>query len=263
MIAVSMHRARFSLMSSDWKQVDILPPLETTEVQLWRIDLAGTTGLHDRFSPLLAPSEQLQAKRCRPGRVQDHFSVGRACLRILLGNASGLAPRSLLISTGVHGKPELSPIHGDSVAFNVAHSGDTILIALTHTGSVGVDVEYYDRATDIMEVAQYNFTASEHRSLAAIADPHSRIRAFYRYWTRKEAVLKADGRGLIASLASFDVPFESVHRHPVRIGESADDQRKLFFVSDLTLNTEAAGAIAFESPESLLRQFIFPLSRPW
>ncbi|WP_179638352.1 4'-phosphopantetheinyl transferase superfamily protein [Tunturiibacter empetritectus] len=255
-------------MSSDWKQVDILPPLETTEVQLWRIDLAdatglGTTGLNDRFAPLLAPSEQLHANRCRPGRVQDHFSVGRACLRILLGNASGLDLRSLPISTGVHGKPELPPIHGDSIAFNVAHSADTILIALTRSGSVGVDVEYYDRATDIMEVAHYNFTASEHRSLAAITDPHSRIRTFYRYWTRKEAVLKADGRGLIASLASFDIPFESVHLHPIRIGGSTDDQGKLFFVSDLTLNTEAAGAIAFESPESPLRQFIFPLGQPW
>jgi 4'-phosphopantetheinyl transferase len=250
-------------MSSDWKQVDILPPLETTEVQLWRIDLAGATGLHDRFAPLLAPSEQLHANRCRPGRVQDHFSVGRACLRILLGNASGMNSRSLPISTGVHGKPELPLTNGKGIAFNVAHSGDIILIALTRSGSVGVDVEYYDRATDIMEVAQYNFTASEHRSLAAITDPHSRIKTFYRYWTRKEAVLKADGRGLIASLASFDISFESVHLHPVRISESTDDQGKLFFVSDLNLGIEAAAAIAFESPDSPIRQLIFPLSRPW
>ncbi|MBB5343275.1 4'-phosphopantetheinyl transferase family protein [Tunturibacter empetritectus] len=250
-------------MSSDWKQVDILPPLETGEVQLWRIDLAGATGLHDRFAPLLTPPEQLHANRCRPGRVQDHFSIGRACLRILLGNASGLDPRSLPISTGVHGKPELSPINGDSIAFNVAHSEDTILIALTRTGAVGVDVEYFDRSTDIMEVAQYNFTSGENQYLAAIADPHSRIKTFYRYWTRKEAVLKADGRGLIASLASFDISLESVHLHPVRIGQSTDDQGKLFFVSDLTLNIEAAAAISFESPELPLRQLIFPLSHPW
>jgi 4'-phosphopantetheinyl transferase len=250
-------------MSSDWKQVDILPPLETAEVQLWRIDLAGESGLDDLFTPLLAPPEQLHANRCRPGRVRDHFSVGRACLRILLGNAHGMDSRSLPISTGVHGKPELSPANGDSIAFNVAHSEDTILIALTRSGSVGVDVEYYNRATDIMEVSQYNFTASEHRSLAAITDPHSRSRTFYRYWTRKEAVLKADGRGLIASLASFDIPFESVHLHPVCIGESIDDQGKLFFVSDLNLGIEAAGAIAFESPESPVRQFLFPLSHPW
>jgi len=250
-------------MSSDWKQVEILPPLDASEVQLWRIDLSGTTGLYDRFAPLLAPSEQLHANRCRPGRVQDHFSVGRGCLRILLGNASGQDFRSLLISTGVHGKPELSSANGDSISFNVAHSEDTVLIALTRTGSVGVDVEYFDRRTDIMEVAQHNFTRAENDCLAAITDPHSRIETFYRYWTRKEAVLKADGRGLIASLASFDVSLESAHLHAINIGQSTDDPGKLFFVSDLNLDIEGVGAIAFESPESPVRQLFFPLGRFW
>jgi 4'-phosphopantetheinyl transferase len=162
----------------------------------------------------------------------------------------------------LHGKPELSP-NSDNIAFNVAHSEDTILIALTRTGSLGVDVEYFDRKTDIMEVAQYNFTANEHRSLELITDPLSRIRTFYRYWTRKEAVLKADGRGLIASLASFDISFQSVHLHPVRITESTENQGKLFFVSDLTLGIEAAGAIALESPESPIQQLVFPLDQPW
>jgi 4'-phosphopantetheinyl transferase len=251
-------------MSSDWKQVDTLPPLEAGEVQLWRIDLAGATDLHDRFAPLLTPVEQLQASRRRTGRVQEHFSVGRACLRILLANALGLDPLSLPITTGVHGKPQLSHRNGAGIAFNVAHSKDTILIALTRTGPIGVDVEYFDRSTDIMEVAHHNFTARESGSLAAIADPQTRIKTFYRYWTRKEAVLKADGRGLIASLSSFDVAFESVNLHPVRIAESPDDQGKLFFVSDLSLGIEAAaGAIALESPDSPVRQLIFPLSRPW
>jgi 4'-phosphopantetheinyl transferase len=250
-------------MSSNWKQVDILPPLEANEVQLWRIDLAGATGLHDRFAPLLTPPEQLHANRRRTGRVQEHFSVGRACLRILLGDASGLDPLSLTIATGVHGKPELSHLNGPSVTFNVAHSKDTILIALTRGGAVGVDVEYFDRSTDIMEVAHHNFTESESRSLAAIADPQARIKTFYRYWTRKEAVLKADGRGLIASLASFDISLQSVNLHPVRIAESTDDQGKLFFVSDLSLGIEAAGAIALESPDYPIQQLIFPLSRPW
>jgi 4'-phosphopantetheinyl transferase len=251
-------------MSSDWKQVDTLPPLDSGEVQLWRIDLAGTTGLHDRFAPRLAPAEQLHASRRRAGRVQEHFSVGRACLRILLADALGLDPHSLPITAGVHGKPQLSHLNGAGIAFNVAHSKDTILIALTRTGHVGVDVEYFDRSTDIMEVAHHNFTTSESRALAAIADPQARIKTFYRYWTRKEAVLKADGRGLIASLSSFDIAFESVNLHPVRIAESPDDQGKLFFVSDLSLGIEgAAGAIALESPGSPVRQLIFPLSRPW
>jgi 4'-phosphopantetheinyl transferase len=250
-------------MVSDWKQIDILPPLEAGEVQLWRIDLAGATGLHNRFTKLLSPSEQLHASRYRLDQAQVHFSVGRACLRTLLGNATRLDPLSIAITTGVHGKPEAPDLNGHRVNFNVAHSKDTILIALSREGPVGVDVEYFDRPTDIMDVAKHNFTETETSSLEAIADPQTRHRTFYRYWTRKEAVLKADGRGLIASLASFDVSFESLHQHPIRMRKSTDDQGKLFFVSDLTLGIEAAAAIALESPDYPIKQLIFPLNRLW
>jgi 4'-phosphopantetheinyl transferase len=252
-----------SHMVSDWKQIEILPPLEAGEIQLWRIDLAGATGLHNRVATLLSPSEQLHASRYRLEQAKVHFSVGRACLRTLLGNASGLDPRSVTITTGVHGKPEAPNLNGHRVDLNVAHSKDTILIVLSRNGPVGVDVEYFDRPTDIMDVAKHNFTETETSSLEAIADPETRHRTFYRYWTRKEAVLKADGRGLIASLASFDVSFESVHQQPVRMTESKGDQGKLFFVSDLTLGIEAAAAIALESPAYLVKQLIFPLNRLW
>jgi 4'-phosphopantetheinyl transferase len=253
----------YSPMSNDWKKVDALPPLEAGEVQLWRIDLGGTTELHDRFAALLTSTEQSHANRYRPGRVQEHFSVGRACLRILLGNALGLNPLSLTITAGVHGKPELQDLNGDGISFNVAHAGDTILIALARSGLVGVDVEYFDRTTDTMEVAQANFTESEIKALSAIIDPQIRLKTFYLYWTRKEAVLKADGRGLIASLSSFDVSLPSLNHHPVHISESLEEQGKLFYVSDLSLGVEAAAAIALESSDHRITQLIFPLNRSW
>jgi 4'-phosphopantetheinyl transferase len=261
MIAIRVQNP-VSLMLSDWKQMDILPPLEAGEVQLWRIDLTDAD-LLNRFATLLTPSEQLHASRYRLAQARDHFSIGRACLRILLGNASGLDPRSIAITTGVHGKPESPNLNGHNIAFNVAHSKHTILIVLSRNGPVGVDVEYFDRPTDIMDVAKHNFTETETSSLEAIADPETRHKTFYRYWTRKEAVLKADGRGLIASLASFDVSFESLHQHPIRMRESTDDQGKIFIVSDLTLGIEAAAAIALGFPAPSINQLIFPLRRPW
>jgi 4'-phosphopantetheinyl transferase len=253
-----------SPMSNEWKKVDALPPLEAGEIQLWRIDLAGSTALHDRFAGFLTPTEQSHASRCRPGRVQEHFLVGRACLRILLGNALKLNPRSLVIATGVNGKPELQTLNGKGISFNLAHANDTILIILGRSGPVGVDVEYFDRSTDIMEVARANFTEREINSLAGITDPQIRIATFYRYWTRKEAVLKADGRGLIASLSSFDVSLQSMNRHPVRISESLAEQEKVFYLSDLPLGIEAtAAAIALKSSDYPVLQLIFPMNRFW
>src|ERR1700761_5293593 len=126
MIGVRPYKAAASLMLSDWKQIDIPPPLEAGEIHLWRVDLANSMGLQNRFTTLLSPSEQLHASRYRLEQAQIHFSVGRACLKTLLGNVSGLDPLSIAITTGVQGKPEAPSLNGHRVHFNVAHSKDTI-----------------------------------------------------------------------------------------------------------------------------------------
>jgi 4'-phosphopantetheinyl transferase len=245
-------------MLNQWSVINALPPLEDNEVQLWRIDLAAAAGAADRFTSLLSSSEKAHAGRRRAGQVRDHFTIGRACLRVLIGNAQGMDPRDVAIVKGVHGKLETPAIGGRSLSFNLAHSSNTLLIALRRQGAVGVDVEHFDRSTDIMEVAQANFTEDETNSLAALTDPETRIRTFYRYWTRKEAIGKADGRGLLLPLASFDVSFASMNSHPIRVNESPDKEGKLYFVTDLYLGDRIAGALALESAESRVTRLIFP-----
>ena len=247
-------------MSSPWTVINALPPLEDDEVQLWRVDLRATAGLDDRYTSLLSASEQTEATRRRVGQVRDHFTIGRACLRVLIGNALRTNPRGITIAKGIHGKPEIPAAGDQRLSFNLAHSGGTLLIALRRRGSVGVDVEHFDRSTDIMEVAHANFTQNESSSLEAIKDSEARTATFYRYWTRKEAVGKADGRGLLLSLASFDVSFASMNSHPIRVNEVADEEEKLYFVSDLDLGDKIAGALALESSESVVSRLIFPLS---
>jgi len=247
-------------MLSNWIPVDTLPALEDNEVQLWRIQLSAAAKLSELYHSLLSPPEQAHAERCRPGQAREHFTIGRACLRILLGNAIGIDSDSIKISAGLHGKPETPAIGGQGIFFNVGHSKDTVLIALGRQGALGVDVEYFDRKTDIMEVASCNFTEQETNSLASIADPEARIRLFYRYWTRKEAVAKADGRGLLLSLSSFDVSHESTNLHTVRVSDPPDDGGKLYFVSDLDLGSEAAGALALESSNCRVTELLFPVT---
>jgi 4'-phosphopantetheinyl transferase len=247
-------------MSSEWSLSDVLPPLEENEVQVWRIELGDAAGLIDRYTSLLSLTEQADANRRRVGQVRDHFTLGRACLRVLLGNALGIDSSYVSITKGAHGKPETPAIGGPSISFNVAHSKGTVLIALGRQGAVGVDVEYVDRSIDIMEVALANFTENESRSLEAIADPETRLRTFCCYWTRKEAIVKADGRGLLLPLSSFDVSFESRSMQSIRVSESPGEEGKLYFVSDLDLGNNAVAALALESPDCRVRRMVFPLS---
>jgi len=245
-------------MSSQWRLITALPPFEDDEVQLWRIDLAAAAGSANQYISILSTSEQADASRRRIGQVRDHFTFGRACLRVLIGNALRIDPRDVTITKGIHGKPETPAIGGCSLSFNLAHSHGTLLVALRQQGAVGVDVEHFDRSTDIMEIAQANFTEDEAGSLAAITDPEARLQLFYRYWTRKEAIGKADGRGLLLPLASFDVAFEPMNSHPIRVTESPGDEGKLYFISDLDLGESVAGALALESSESRVSRMIFP-----
>jgi 4'-phosphopantetheinyl transferase len=245
-------------MTNQWSLVNLLPPLEEHEVHLWRIDLTGAADHAGRYTSLLTTGEQAEANRRSVGQVRDHFTIGRACVRVLIGNALEMDPCEVTIAKSVHGKPAIPVLGGHSISFNLAHSKNTLLIALRRKGAIGVDVEYFDRSTDIMEVARANFTKREINTLAA-AEPETRLRTFYRYWTRKEAIGKADGRGLLLPLASFDVSFEPIHSHPVPVSESPGELDKVYFVSDLDLGDGAAGALALESYEAPVRSFIFPL----
>jgi 4'-phosphopantetheinyl transferase len=246
-------------MPNSWNPVQAIPQLQADEVQVWRIELKETVDLIDRYSLLLNEEERAKSQRRRVGRPREHFAIGRACLRILLGNDLKTDPRIITISSGPHGKPETPAFGENRITFNVAHSSDKILIALGRKGAIGVDVEHFG-TTDVMEVAQANFTETESASLAAISNLDDRLRTFYTYWTRKEAITKADGRGLLLPLNSFDVAFESMNRQPVDVGDSTCNATKRYFVSDLELGGDAAGAIALESADYRITRLIFPLA---
>ena len=245
-------------MLGEWKSVEALPPLQDDEVQLWRVELTDAVSIISTYATLLTPEEQNRASRRRCGQVRDQFVLARACLRILLGRVLEIDPRQVPISESSYGKPETPAINGRSVSYNVAHSQGTILIALCRRGAVGVDVEHLDRATDIMEVAHASFTPNETTKLAFSEDPDQRKLAFYRCWTQKEAIVKADGRGLSLSLSTFEVPIHSAQSALVRIVESSRDAGKRYFVSEIPLGDQAVGAIALESPRCRINMLTFP-----
>ncbi len=222
------------------------------------MDIEDFPGPMDNYLKTLWPEELERAARLRAGHVKAQFVIARACLRLLLGFNLGLDPRDVTIERSSYGKPETPPVNGRSLFFNLAHSRSTIVIALSRMGSVGVDLEYMDRNTNMMEVATNLFSSEESDQFAATTDEHQRRLAFFRCWTRKEAVAKADGRGLSLPFTSFQVPFfETARTAPVRIEHG---QAEIYFVSDLFLGEPAVGAFAIASAPSRIEMFHFPVN---
>jgi 4'-phosphopantetheinyl transferase len=120
------------------------------------------------------------------------------------------------------GKPSLaqpSELH-PPVEFNVSHSGDLVLIALSRRRTLGVDIERMRMDVATEEIATRFFSVNECRDLATVA-PDLRCAAFFACWTRKEAYLKARGDGLSLPLEQFDVSF--LPGHDPRLIETRHD----------------------------------------
>jgi len=117
---------------------------------------------------------------------------------------------------------------------------------------MGVEVEFRDPCVDIRGVAGTVFSGWENEALRACPE-QVRMDLFYEIWTRKEAVIKADGRGIQFGLQRFDVEFRPGcaprvrHLRSGNTGDGSDDAR-WFRLHPLRLDAEHAAAVCYEGP---------------
>lgn len=175
------------------------------ELHLWRIRLRGEPLLVAARARLLSLYEQHRMHRYRFPHLRDAFALRHGAMRSILGAYLQVEPSTLELTAQPGGKPELGPVTGQPpLQFNLSDSGDWALLAVTCDARVGVDIEQLRPLADMEEVARDHFSSAEVAALRDIA-PAETLAAFFRCWTRKEAWLKATGRGLTVPLDSFDV----------------------------------------------------------
>jgi 4'-phosphopantetheinyl transferase len=167
------------------------PALSGCHVHVWHVDLEAVVNRHTELESWLTSDERLRADRFRFARHRRRFVAGRGALRFVLGKHINEHPRAVRITYGPHGRPELDA--KTQVRFNLAHSGDRAVIAVSEAVPIGIDIEAALPIPDADTLASLVFSADELRQLAAAADKSD---AFLRGWTRKEAFLKALGTGL-------------------------------------------------------------------
>lgn len=174
-------------------------------MRVWHVPLQLPTALRAQALTLLDATEHERAARFRFDLHRDRFIAAHAALRGILGEALGIPAADVALRTAASGKPALDGGQSASgLHFNLSHSGDHALVALSWGREVGVDIEEYDardgRALDVLT----QFSPLEQQALLALNGP-ARVRAFYRCWVRKEALLKAAGSGIAAGLERFSV----------------------------------------------------------
>jgi 4'-phosphopantetheinyl transferase len=189
-----------------WVGFDRNYELRNGEVHVWRTGLNVQASDFEQLRRILSPDERARADRFHFEVDRRRGIIGRGYLRLLLGQILDMPANALQFQYDEFGKPGLIPAQQGTLQFNLSHSGEQILIAITTSRAVGVDVEQIRTDLDPDGIATQFFSAGEREILASLPEP-ARYLAFFTCWTRKEAYLKAKGVGLSLPLDQFDVSF--------------------------------------------------------
>jgi 4'-phosphopantetheinyl transferase len=171
--------------------------LDTLSIQLWHCNIAADDQGFQRCLLLLDAAEQAQALAIKNESRRHRYVIAQGHLRSLLSKTVKQPPEALRIAKTEHGKPYL--VDFPEVAFNLSHSADAMVIAIGQNCRLGIDMEICKSRTNFPALVDKCFAEVEASWWHALPEIEKSLE-FYRFWTRKEAFVKAIGRGISLGL---------------------------------------------------------------
>jgi len=186
-------------------------------------------------------------------RDRKRYAINRGVLRTLLAGYLSQDPASVIIESTPSGKPFVpKPFNQEDIQFNLAHSHGSCVIAICRSGQVGIDLEKTRPIGESLEIARRHFSPVEIKTLEACRGQTQR-ELFFRYWTCKEAYVKAHGQGLAMPMSQFSIEFESTW-HPRLVSPDSGQWRILAF----PLDGSFVAALVVEAAVNRVQHFRFP-----
>jgi 4'-phosphopantetheinyl transferase len=190
------------------------PPLMTIgDTTAWLFDMD-----EDRFEALeslVSGQEAARGARLRNPIQQKRWLRGRGLLRVSLAHWLGTTPGGVEFEYNEQGKPRIAsdrmghiPL-ASQLRFNISHCRNSLLLAISSRGELGVDIEGVERHCDYLSIARHQFPPEDVRRLELLQES-GRAEEFYRVWTLREAAMKAAGTGLSVALAIGSMPVKSL-----------------------------------------------------
>jgi 4'-phosphopantetheinyl transferase len=177
-------------------------PIAPGTLHVWTVSLEADEEVLAASLAALSPAEIDRARRFAGDERRVRFVLFHGVLRSLLGAYTGRLPGRIDIEHGSHGKPRLR--EPASLHFNSSNGGDVAMYALARDGEVGVDVERLAPLGQSLEATARSCCCDAEMAELGSLPREERLAAFLRAWTRKEAYVKAIGRGLA-------IPLDRVH----------------------------------------------------
>lgn len=248
-------------------EVDCAWPLPPTDISLsgdmvhvWCACLNQFDNYVEQIALTLSPDEMKRAERFRLPQHRNQFITAHGLLRKLLADYTNIDAGGISFSYGRNGKPFLSKQNrGKKIRFNLSHSNGYALFAFACDREIGVDIEYIKALTEMEGVAVQVFSTKETAVLRSFPESEKK-EAFFIFWTRKEAYIKAIGEGLSSALEKIDISSHPINA-PVLVDERGNLKYKNYwYIQDLMPVPGFAAALAVEGGQVKHRYWRIPKS---
>lgn len=172
-------------------------------------------------SALLSDEESARVARYKFERFRRESLATRALMRVALAHGRSTRPQDLAFRVNAHGKPAIEP--ASDLQFNLSNSLEMVVCLVAERAHVGVDVEPFERAGQVVKLASKVFSSIEQEQLHALPDDAQKQDRALSLWTLKESYIKARGLGLAIPLDKFSFVFEDAELIRLEIDRSLDD----------------------------------------
>jgi 4'-phosphopantetheinyl transferase len=231
-------------------------------IDLWLVEWKKLVGsyLLQQYQEVLSDQEREQEAGFRFENDRVRHRVTRASVRTVLSKYVTVRPEDWCFSENAYGRPAIANEMPEarSISFNVAHAGMVIVLAITKTAKMGVDIERIEGKGELIDVADRYFSKREVASLRALPKGQQ-LRRFFEYWTLKESYIKARGLGLSLPLDQFSFDLQSPDAISFRIENDRDSKGYRFWQAEhfgdylVSVCAESIGKIV---PEVVVRRVI-------
>lgn len=236
--------SNLSISSSIIKDVKLIltngKGLHNNDIIIYNVFLPNFNHLRADLFSFLNPKEVKKSERFYKDIDRDRYIIYRSILKIILASHTKLEVQNINLNIDFNKKPYLAS--HPWLFFNISHSEDYAVIAISNK-KVGIDIEYMREDFKFTNLLPDIYDDDE---ILSIENSPNKKQAFYTLWTRKEAFVKALGKGIDEDFKYIPC-LDGNHKIDYAILKNTENWQVLSF--DLTDHYVAS--IAFEGKSSI------------
>lgn len=188
-----------------WRRPPEELQLEAACIDVWHSRISLPEVEIEKHALTLSGQERERAEKFTFADKYEEYVVTRGLLRQALAHVLRQDACTFEFDYSSSNKPYLSRKYNDQqITFNVSHSHGQALVAISVDRNIGIDIEKVRADVEYEKLALRFFSVAEQKALM-LYPREERAAAFFATWTRKEAFVKAVGKGIAFGLSEFDV----------------------------------------------------------